>query len=81
MPATPRHTVRWRWGQCPRCDADAWTDSADPLNVACSRACRGYSIWDWLESVYSSEQRFGAVFALRSFDDSGRPANTGETPP
>ena len=68
---------RWRWGRCPGCSADAWIDTQDPLNVACSCACRGFSIWDSLESSYAWEQRFGAVFELHTFDARGRPSDAG----
>ena len=33
--ATDSQRVRWRWGTCPRCGADAWINTDDPLNVAC----------------------------------------------
>jgi hypothetical protein len=67
-----RRAPRWRWGSCPRCGADAWLEIEYPGSAACSRECR-YSIWDWLESSYRWELRFGEVFGLRSFDDRGRP--------
>ena len=66
---------RWRWGRCPRCHGDAWIDTQDPLNVACSRECNGFSIWAFLESVYRWEQEFGDVLDLYSFDAHGRPSN------
>jgi endogenous inhibitor of DNA gyrase (YacG/DUF329 family) len=75
-----RHRIRWRWGRCPRCGADAWIDTEDPRIVACSRACRGFSIWDWLESSYTWEQQFGVAFGLRSFDARGRPDGIEATP-
>lgn len=72
------HPLRWRWERCPGCHADAWIDTQDPLNVACSCACRSFSIWDWLESSYAWEQQFGAAFGLHTFDARGRPSDTEE---
>ncbi len=74
MAPSCRREPRWRWGRCPRCDSDAWIDTQDSLNVACSRACKGFSIWDFLESSYRWEQEFGDAFDLHSFDARGRPA-------
>jgi hypothetical protein len=74
---TSRYPPRWRWGRCPRCHADAWIDTQDPLVLACSRAYRGFSIWDWLESSYRWEQQFGAAFGLHTFDARGRPSEAG----
>ncbi|MFI4984897.1 MAG: hypothetical protein ACHP93_05220 [Solirubrobacterales bacterium] len=73
--AGSNYRVRWRWGACPRCGADAWIDTEDQLNVACSKECRGFSIWDYLEAEYRWQQEFGALFGLRSFDAAGRPTD------
>lgn len=70
-PPIPRPLL-WRWGHCPHCGADAWINIQNPDCVACSRECR-YSIWDYLESSYRWELRFGEAFGVRSFDDRGRP--------
>jgi hypothetical protein len=68
----------WHWGRCPHCQAYAWIDTQDPPTVVCSCACRGFSIWDYLEGCYRWEQEFGDAFGLHSFDDRGRPRDTEE---
>ncbi len=71
-----RGAPRWRWGQCPRCHAEAWIGtSGTALDLACSHGCGGFSIWSYLEAAYQWEQRNGTPFDRRTFDAKGRPAD------
>jgi len=70
--------ARWRWGSCPRCDADAWIVTPDADRAVCSRGCdNARQLWDLLENQYRWEreyaERFGAQHDFHSFDDRGRP--------
>ncbi len=74
--------VRWRWGRCPRCNADAWIFALNAERVACSRG-RNSTMWDFLENQYQWEHeyatRFGEQHSLNSFDDRRRTIATNES--